>query len=205
MLDDIKKTLWATPDKLRALTSILIALCLCFNVNAEDRVAIYRSDPHRFAITPPINWTKEESTSSGRFSVRFVNKRGTLSVVVKPPSEPEKLILTLVRDRNFSDAQLLKISDQLYGQNPRVQDPRVVVTTLANEPALMSVYEFRLDTMGLSQYVAVLKLEAIKDGQFYRVEATSPVAKTAREAGQSMKSVLSELQRHIQTFVFLPR
>lgn len=205
MLDNNKKRLWATADKLRSITLILIAMCLCFTVNAEDLVEIYRSDTHRFAITPPINWTKEESTQPGRFSVRFINKRGSLSVVVKSPSEPEKMILTLVRNRSFSDAQLLKLSDLLYGQNPAVLGPRLITTKLANEPALMSVYDFRLDTLGLSQYVAVLKIETIKDGQVYRVEATGPAAKTVHEAGEAMKSVLSELNRHIQTFVFLPR
>ena len=126
-----------------------------------------------------------------------IRDRGAMAVVVKQPTETETFILTLVRERDFSESQQKQLASMLYSSNQSVLDPRVTVTLLANEKALLSVYDLVSETLGVRQYFAVFKVETIRYGKLYRVEVVSPATQSLRETGDVMSKLLSEIRAHL--------
>lgn len=200
MLQDI----WRSDRIARVFILTITSLMLFGSAICEGQVSAYTSAKHRFAITPPIGWGVEEYEDSKRFVVKFFHEQGAMAVVVKQPTETETFILTLVRERDFSESQQKQLASMLYSSNQSVLDPRVTVTLLANEKALLSVYDLVSETLGVRQYFAVFKVETIRYGKLYRVEVVSPATQSLRETGDVMSKLLSEIRAHLHTFVFLP-
>jgi hypothetical protein len=180
--------------------------CLAITQNAAHGQAqskSYENREFRFAITPPPGWTREVSRGPTGFVVKFIHKRGTLSVAAKPAQDFHRKTIELVKKYELSEKQLGDLSRDMYAKDPGVIDPRLFITHLASERALGSIYAYELRTVGSTIYVMLFKAETIRTDTFYKVEMTGPASPTLEGAAAGFNDVREQLLNHVRTFVFL--
>lgn len=184
----------------------VIGSCLAITLNfayGQAQSKPYENREFRFAITPPPGWTREVSRGPTGFVVKFIHKRGTLSVAAKPAQDFHRKTIELAKKHELSEKQLGDLSRSMYANVPGVIDPRLFITHLASERALGSIYAYENRTVGSTIYVMLFKAETIRTDTFYKVEMTGPASPTLEGAAAGFNDVREQLLNHVRTFVFL--
>lgn len=165
----------------------------------------YEKQEYWFAISHPHDWMIEEQELHYKFTVKFVGNKANIVVAVKEPQEFHSKIYGLIKSQDFSEKALQDLSVMMYGKVPGVIHPEVFVTLLGNERSLGSFYIYKLETMGeVMGYMRVLKLETMSRGKFYKLEVSSGLMGSEKEADDTFNSLWPIFELSIKSFVFLP-
>lgn len=183
----------------------IVLLSCATEVSAQLPVKEYENRQFRFAITPPIGWEKQESKlGDDEIVVKFVHKKGIITVAARPAQDFHKETLGFLPNYNLSEKQLDELANIMYDGAPGVIDPTLIITDLSSHKALASFYTYEHRSLGSSVYMVLYKAETIRGDLFYKVEIAGPVAKTFRKANELFFASSELMIQHMRTFRFLP-